>query len=135
MLVGQDGCGYQHSNLFVVACCFEGGSYGYFCLAESHVSAYESVHWSWAFHVGLDILCGLELVGGIFVGEACFEFVLHESVSAVGVSLFFLSFGVKEDEVTCDVFDFVFDFFLHAFPCSSAYLVECGCFAFFALVF
>ena len=61
MLVGQHRCGYEHGNLFAVDCGFESCSYSYFCFAEPHISAYQSIHWTFTFHICLNGLGGGEL--------------------------------------------------------------------------
>ena len=39
VLVGQYGCGHQYGDLFAVGGGLEGGAYGHFGLAESHIAA------------------------------------------------------------------------------------------------
>jgi len=69
--------GYEHCGLLAVDGGLEGCAHGNLGLAESHVTADESVHGAVALHVGLDGLGGGELVWGILIDERCLKFLLQ----------------------------------------------------------
>ena len=72
MLEGQNRCWHHHGHLFRVACGLKRGAYGHFGFAKTHVAAHQAVHWAGAFHVGLHLGCGFQLVGRVVVKETCF---------------------------------------------------------------
>ena len=77
VLIGQHRGGNQHSHLFAVYGSFEGGAHGHLGLAKAHVATDQSVHGLGFLHVGLDVVGGLQLVGGVFVEERRLQLVLH----------------------------------------------------------
>ena len=120
MLVGEHGGGHEHRHLLGVARRLEGRAYGHLGLAEPHVAAHEAVHGLGLLHVGLHVLCGLELVGGVLVEEARLQLMLHEGVAAEGKALLVPPLGIEADEVAGDVLDLLLGLLLQTFPCSRA---------------
>ena len=134
VLVGEDGGGHHDGRLLAVHGGLEGGSHGDFGLAEAHVAADKSVHGSGAFHVGLDVLRGLELVGCVLVEETGFEFVLEVRVGAIGKTFLLAAAAVEADEVAGDVLDFRFRALLHALPGTGTKTADARRLALLALV-
>ena len=95
MLEGEHRRGYKYRHLFRVGSRFECRPYSHLGLAETHIAADEAVHGFNALHVGLHFLRGFHLVGGVFIKETGFKFVLHERVVTESESLFVLAFGVE----------------------------------------
>ena len=120
MLEGQNRCGHHHGYLFGVACSFKSGAYSHLCLAETYVATHQTIHRAGAFHVGLHLGCGFQLVGGVVVKEASFQFVLHERIVTEGKSTFGAPFGIELNQVARNVFDALLGFFFQSFPCSRA---------------
>ncbi len=103
MLVGQQGGGHQHGDLFAVLNRFERRAHRDLGLAVADVAADHPVHRHRLLHVGLDLGDRGELVNGL--GEA--ERVLHlglpggvrsERVSGAGLPL-----GVQRDQLAGDL--------------------------------
>ena len=117
MLESEDGGGYKDGSLLAVGGGLEGGSHSHFRLTEAYVAADKAIHRHRAFHIAFDIGGGFGLIGGVFVEERGFEFVLHIAVGHIGKAFLLLAFGIESDEVACDVFDLVFGAFAQAFPC------------------
>src|SRR5574344_1295350 len=135
MLVGQYGGRHHHCHLLAVCGGLECGSDCHFCLAKSHISAYQSIHRTLLLHVSLHVLGSLQLVGCVFIDKTCLQFMLHVAILAVGKTLLLQAGRIQFDEVACNVLHFGFHAFLHAFPCASTYSVQCGGLALFPLVF
>ena len=76
MLIGQHSGGHQHGHLFRVACSLESSTHGDFRLAESHVTAYQTVHGPCLLHICLDIIGSLQLVGGVLIEERGLQLML-----------------------------------------------------------
>ena len=135
VLVGQD-CGrYEHCHLFVVGNSLECGPYRHFRFSETDVAADEPVHRRVAFHVVLHVLCGFQLVGGIFVDERGFQLMLHETVGTEAETFLFFPFGVEFYQVSGYVFYFCLGSFFQFLPCSGAEFVQAGLFSVLAFVF
>ena len=69
MLLGKEGGGYQHGDLFLILNRNEGGPHGYFRLPEPHVAAYQPVHDSIGTHVIFDGFNSRRLIGCFFKGK------------------------------------------------------------------
>ena len=86
MLRGQQGGRDQHRHLLAVLDGLEGGPDGDLGLAEADVAADQAVHGGLRLHVGLDVLDGLELIGGLVVGERLLHLALPRRVRREGVA-------------------------------------------------
>ena len=135
VLIGQHGGGHKHSHLLVVGTRLEGGSHRHFGLAKAHIATHQSVHRPLALHVLLDVLCGLQLVGGVFINERGFQLVLHEALRAEGKSFLLAAFAIKQNQVACNVLYLLLGAFLHALPRAGAQRAYAGLFALVPLVF
>ena len=69
MLQGKNGCRHKNSHLFAVRSRFERSPYGHFRLSEAHISAYQTIHRAFRFHIPLDGLHSLFLIRSVFVYE------------------------------------------------------------------
>ena len=123
VLEGQHCGGYQHGGLLAIDCSLERGTDGYLGLAEAYVAAHEAIHGFGALHVGLDGLCGLELVGRVLVDERCLKLLLQVAVGREGVALLLASLGIELDEVAGDVLETTLGARLDLVPCAAAQLV------------
>jgi hypothetical protein len=124
MLEGEDGGRNEDSDLFFVEYGFEGSSDGHFGFAEADIAADEAVHGVIAEHIILNGDGCFELVGGIFVDEGGFEFVLEIVVGGEGKTRGGFSFGVELDEFFGDILDFLFGFSFEVFPGFGAEFME-----------
>ncbi len=86
VLGGQQRGGRQHGHLLAVLDGLERGADGHLGLAEAHVAAHQAVHRKGAFHVDLDVVDGLALVGGLDERERLLHLVLPRGVVAEGVA-------------------------------------------------
>ena len=134
VLVGKHGGGDHDGCLLAIDGGLEGCAHGNLGLAEAHVAADKAVHRTLTLHVGLDVLRGLELVGGVLVEEAGFELVLEVGVGAVGEALLLAAAGVEADEVAGDVLDLRLRALLHALPGASSEAADARRLTFLALV-
>ena len=69
MLKGQNGGRHQYGHLLVVGHCLECRPHGNLGLAESHVSAYQTVHRAVALHVFFHRLHSLDLIRSLLILE------------------------------------------------------------------
>ena len=76
VLERQHGRRHQHSGLLAVGSGLECGTHGNLGLAETHISADETVHRLGTFHVGLDGLGGGQLVGRVLIDERGLQLLL-----------------------------------------------------------
>ena len=67
VLIGQHRGRHEYCHLFVIDTCLEGGPDGHLRLAEAHVAADQAVHRALAFHIQLDVLRSLQLVGRVLI--------------------------------------------------------------------
>ena len=77
MLIGEHGGGHEYSHLLGVGGSLESGSHCYLGLAEANVATHKSVHGARFLHVGLHVICGLQLVGRVLIKETGFQFLLQ----------------------------------------------------------
>ncbi len=94
----------EHRHLFAVVNAFECCPDGHFRFAESHIAANQPVHGMGSFHVFFHILCGFQLVGGVFINKRGLELVLQVSVGHKLKTFGSNTFGIKPDKVPCDIF-------------------------------
>ena len=120
VLIGEHRGGHHHRHLLGVACRLEGSAHRHLGLSEAHVAAYQTVHGSRCFHVGLHVVGGFELVGGVLIEETCLQFVLHERVGGEGEPSLATACGIEAYEVACDVLDFLLGALLESVPCPGA---------------
>ena len=135
VLEGQHRGGHEHGGLLAVGSGLEGGTHGNLGLAESHVTADEAVHGFVALHVGLDGLCGSQLVGCVFVDKRGLQLLLQVAVGRVGKSLLLASGGIEADEFAGDVLEAALGARLHLRPGVGAQAVEPRSLTFLAAVF
>ncbi len=69
MLISENCSGDEHGYLLAVHGCLEGCAYRHLGLAETDVAADQTVHGTFALHIGFHCLCGGELIGRIFVDK------------------------------------------------------------------
>ena len=120
MLQGKHCCRHQHSYLLAVVGGFEGSADSHFRLTKSYIAADEPVHRTSLLHILLYLLCCLHLVGGVFIEERTFQFVLQISVGRESKTLLVTTFCVKFYEVAGNVFYSCLRTFLDAFPSPCA---------------
>ncbi len=87
VLLGEDGRRAQDHHLPLVGNCLERSAQGHLRFAKAHVAADQAVHGTVAFHVGLHVGNGRELVGGLGIGEEPLHLLLPGSVARIGKSL------------------------------------------------
>ncbi len=80
MLIGKHRGRHEHRSLLVVGRSLERGAYGYLRLAETHVTAYQTVHRPRRLHIGLHGLGSRKLVRGVLIYERCLQLMLHIAV-------------------------------------------------------
>ena len=76
VLEGEDGGRDEYGYLLAVGYGLEGGANGYFRFSKTHIATDQTVHRDGALHIFFDGFCRGQLVRGIFIQEARFEFVL-----------------------------------------------------------
>ena len=135
MLVGQYRGRHQHSDLLVVGYCLESGPEWLLPSSETDITADQTVHRTVAFHVLLDLLGRLQLVGSILVEEAGLKFMLQKAVRTVAEAFFLLAQRIEFDEVAGNVLDFRLRPVLDFLPGTGAQLTDTGRFSFLAFVF
>ena len=116
VLQGKHCCRHQHSHLLAVVGGFEGSTDSNFRLTKSYIAADKPVHRTSLLHILLHLLCRLHLVGGVFVKERPFQFVLQVSVGRECKALLVTTFCVELYEVSGNVFYSCLRAFLDAFP-------------------
>ena len=135
VLQSQDGGGHHHSDLLSIGGGFEGSSNGYFGFSKPNISTHQTVHRTRTLHVGLDLLSNLELIGGVFIRERTFEFVLHKAIGREGISLFLTAATIEENEVARNVFQLFLGASFEFLPRSSAERGKTRRFSFLSFVF
>ena len=88
VLVRQKRRRHEHRRLFSVSHAFEKSPGGNFGLAESDVSAQQSVHRRILFHVAFYLIHASELVIGLGIREAVLEFMLPDRILREGIAFF-----------------------------------------------
>ena len=99
MLLREHRRRHKNGRLLAVGHAFERGAQRHLGLAVPHVAAQQAVHRGRRFHVLLDILDRLQLVGRFLEGEIILELALPCAVRAEGVALLILAFGVEFDQI------------------------------------
>ena len=123
MLISQNSGRHEHGYLLTVGGGLEGGPDSHLGLTEAHITTDKTIHRLCLFHISLHILGCLQLIRGVFVEEACFQFMLQIGVVAEGKALLTTTFRIKLDQVAGDILDMFLGTLLQAFPLSCA---ECG---------
>ncbi len=126
VLFSEDGGGHEHGDLLAEFSGFEGSADGEFGFAKAHVAAEEAVHGAFGVHVAFDFLQRGELVGGFFVGELFFEFVLPICVVGVAGAWEVFACGADAEEFAREVFDAFGDAILLVLPLLAAEGAELG---------
>ena len=116
VLIGQYRSRHKHGRLLAVATRLESGTHGELGLSEAHVTADKTIHGHGTFHVGLDVLRSLQLVGRVFIEETRLKLMLHEIVWRKREALLMTALGVKANKVTGNVLDFLLCPFLEPIP-------------------
>ena len=123
MLISQNGGRHEHGDLLTVGSSLESGTNSHLGLAKAHVTTDKTVHRLCLFHICLHILGCLQLIRGIFVEKAGFQFMLQIGVVAEGKPFLTTTLRIKFDQVAGDILDMFLSTLLQAFPLSCA---ECG---------
>ncbi len=135
MLHRQNGRRYQHDHLFAVAYGLEGGANGDFGFAKTHIAANQAVHRVRLFHVVLDVVGGLGLVGRVFVNKGRFQFGLHEIVVTKSEARGLAPLGIEGNQLFGDVLQLLLDAAFLGVPLARTELVHLRWRAFPACVF
>ena len=104
----------------------ESGAHGDFGLAVADVAAQQAIHRERGFHVALDVVDGVQLIGGLVEFEGVFEFALPVRIGREGVAGGHLAFGVELEELFGHVADGLADARLARFPDRGAETIEGG---------
>ena len=126
VLVGQDRGRYQHGDLLASLDRLEGRPYRDLGLAVAHITHQEPVHRARLFHVPLDLLRCLALIGGILVQEARFQFLLPPRVGRKSIARRHSPLGVQLQQLGCHLLDRRLGLVPGALPTGAAQLVEFG---------
>ena len=98
VLLGEDRGRHQHHHLLAVGGGLDRGAQRHLGLAEADVAADQAVHRPLRFHVALDRLDRLDLVGGLAVGEGRLHRDLPLAVGREGVALAGAALGVEVEQ-------------------------------------
>ena len=126
VLLGEQGRGHEHGDLFTVLHGLECGAHGDLGFAEPHVAGDETVHGDFLLHVLLHLVDGGELVGGLVVGEGLFEFALPGGVRGEGMASRSLARRVEFHQVGGDFLDGLAGAGLGLGPVAAAHLRQGG---------
>ena len=126
MLIGEYRRRNKHRHLFAVGSGLESGTHRHFGLAETHIATDETVHRTGTLHVGLHILCGLQLVRCVLIEEAGLEFVLQIGIGTEGEALLTAALGIESYQVAGNILDMLFRSLLQALPLACAKGGETG---------
>ena len=126
VLVGQNSGRHEHRHLFAVAGRFESGPNGHFRLAKAHIATDQTVHRTCTFHIGLHILCCLQLIRRILIEETGLQFVLKIRVVTKGKALFTATLGIEFYQVAGDILDMFLGALLQFLPLACAQMRQTG---------
>ena len=124
VLLGEDRGGHQHQDLLALGRGLEGCPQGNLGLAVAHVAADQAVHGPGGFHVGLDLLDGLTLVGCLHVGEALFELALPVRIGLELVPGAPTTLGIEAQQLTRQLLGGAAGARLHRLPARAPELGE-----------
>ena len=124
VLLGQHGGRDQDGNLAAIGHGLEGGPQGNLGLAETHVAGDQAVHRARPFHVPLDVVDGLQLVGGLLEAEGGLELVLPRRVGREGLALGHRPGRVQLEKLLGHLAKGGPHGFLHALPLGAAQAVQ-----------
>ena len=94
MLLRQNGGRNKISHLLVFLHGLERSSYCNLRLSKAHISADKPVHYAGAFHIGLGILDGTDLILRLLVGKELFKLRLPYGIFPVDISRYLLPFRI-----------------------------------------
>ena len=120
MLVGEHRGRHHYCHLLGVARRLEGCTDGDFCFSESDIAAYKTVHRTLTLHVCFHVVGSFQLVWGVFVKEACLQFVLHERISTELITFLMTARSIKLYQVAGYVFYLLLCLLLQTLPGSRA---------------
>ncbi len=95
MLLRQNRCRHQHSDLFSVLHRFERRAQSHFGFAIAHITAQQAIHRTRSFHIALNGGNRAALVGSFNVWKAIFQLFLPGRICAKSVTRNGLPFGVQ----------------------------------------
>ena len=124
VLQREDRCGHQDCHLLAVGYCLKCRTHSHFGLAEANVATHQSVHRAGRFHIPLDGLDRLLLVGRIFVFERGLQLVLQVSVSRKCKARRRLSLGVEGDQLAGYILDCLLGSVFQLLPSTRAEFVD-----------
>ena len=131
----QYGGRHKHCNLLIISHSFERGTDSNLGLAETNIAAHQAVHRHLTFHIGLDSLRGLHLVGRVLVHKRRLELLVHKRVGREGETFLRLALRVQFDKVFGNVLHLALGRSLEPLPSARAQLVDCGHFGLLAFIF
>ena len=120
VLISQYGGRHEHSHLLAIGGSLEGSSHSHLGLTKAHIATHQTVHRLGLLHIGLHILCGLQLIGGILIEERGLKLMLQIGVVAEGKALLATTLGVEFEEVASDVLDMFLGALLEFLPLTCA---------------
>ena len=124
MLEGEYRRRHKHGHLLSVADSLESGPYGNFCFSEADISAHQTVHRAGIFHILLHHLCGEFLVGGIFIHEGRFQFVLQIGIRRKSETFGGTALRIKLDKFLRYILYLPFGVGLERSPCLASQFVD-----------
>ena len=124
MLLRQHGGGGQHRHLFSRRDRFEDGADGHFRLAETDISADQTIHRPCLLHVALHIGGGLQLIRRRFIGERFLQLVLPGTITGKGEAIGLMPLRVELHKVHRHFADRFFGSLLGLRPGGTAHLAE-----------
>ena len=120
MLESQNRGRHEHCHLLAVACRLESGAHCHLGLAETYISAHQTVHGTRTLHVCLYLLRRLYLVGSVLIQETCLKLMLHERVRTERKAFLMTAFGIELYQIARYVFYAFLGTFFQTFPRSGA---------------
>lgn len=99
MLLRQDGCRHQYSNLLACLDCLESGSDSNFCLSEPDIPTDEAVHGRGRFHVRFHLSGCPSLVRRILVWECSLHFLLPKRIGRESKTTLELTPSIEADKL------------------------------------
>ena len=126
VLLGQDGSRHQDGHLLPIHHSLKGGPDGHFRLPVAHIATDDVIHGLRLLHGLLHRPDGLQLVRGLFIGEAGLKLLLPDGVGGKLVPRYRLPGGVELQQSHCQFLDRFLHPALGPAPLGPPQLVEAG---------
>ncbi len=130
MLLREYGRRYKERDLFSVGDRFKGRTDGYLRLPVTDITAKQTVHRAFSFHILFNFLNGSELIICFLIRESRLELTLHFMIRRERIAFACFAFRIKLNQIIGNILNGVFNFFLHPFPFTAAQFIKLRFFSF-----